>query len=60
MADDILGVMLTAAQLLERADEYAAQAATATAADIRDALHRLAQRFIVLAGEVAGQDEETD
>jgi len=50
---------LTAARLLERADEYAAQAVTATA-DIRDALHRLAQRFAVLADEVEGQKEEAD
>ena len=45
---------LTIAELLDRATELSCMAGTATTADTRDALHRLAIRFAELAKERAG------
>ena len=45
---------LTTAELLDRATELSCMAGTATTADTRDALHRLAIRFVELAQERAG------
>jgi hypothetical protein len=42
---------LTVEQLRKRAAEFRGMAATATTADIRDALLRVAERFDVIAAE---------
>jgi hypothetical protein len=49
---------LTAEQLRKRAEEFRGMAATATTADIRDALLRVAQQLDALAARQKAADEK--
>jgi hypothetical protein len=51
MPDRLSVSALTVAQLIARSADYAAKARTATTADIRNALDRLAARYAVLAAQ---------